>query len=423
MTTDLALLVLRSSAVMALALAAVACLSRSSAAMRHRVLALAFCGAVMVGPLVAVVPAWPVLPSPSIALAPASTESPAGAVSPAIPQPVEAGRVAPLSPLDAALIVWALGAALAFARLAGGSWYVRRLAGQSRSTASDTWARVLDEVRAGYGLHRPVRLAVTAREGVLATFGVLKPTVLVPRSAIGWDEERVRVVLLHELAHVRRGDWLVQVFAESARAVFWFNPLFWIGCARLRRESECACDDQVLAAGTGPDRYAEHLVEIARGSRRARMPWAAVVPMARQSTLEGRVTAMLNPVLDRRTPSRLAVLASSTARGCRRDRGGRPPARRAGRLRWQSRAPSSIPAAECCRVSRSRSKTATRSSGRPPPARTASSSSIRSAPAATSSKRRFPASSRFATSWCCPRDLVRCRTSRCKSGRSRRRSE
>ena len=122
----------------------------------------------------------------------------------------------------------------------------------------------------------------------------------------------MRVVLLHELAHVRRGDWLVQVFAESARAAFWFNPLFWIGCARLRRESECACDDQVLAAGTGPDRYAEHLVEIARGSRRARMPWAAVVPMARQSTLEGRVTAMLNPVLDRRTPSRLAVLASST---------------------------------------------------------------------------------------------------------------
>ena len=53
---------------MALALAAVACLSRWSAAMRHRVLALAFCGAVVVGPLVAVVPAWPVLPSPSIAL-------------------------------------------------------------------------------------------------------------------------------------------------------------------------------------------------------------------------------------------------------------------------------------------------------------------------------------------------------------------
>ena len=217
----------------------------------------------------------------------------------------------PLSGLDAALIVWALGAALALARLAGGSWYVRRLARHSRGTAGDTWARVLDEVRAGYGIGRAVRLAVT-REHVLATFGVVAPTVLVPRSAIGWGEDRVRVVLLHELAHVKRGDWLVQVFAESARALFWFNPLFWIACARLRRESECACDDEVLASGMRPHRYAEHLVEIARGSRRARMPWAAVVPMARQSTLEGRVTAMLNPVLDRRTPSRLAVLASTS---------------------------------------------------------------------------------------------------------------
>ena len=80
MTTDLALLVLRSSAVMALALAAVACLSRWSAAMRHRVLALAFCGAVVVGPLVSVVPAWPVLPSPSVAWPPAPVESSATAV-------------------------------------------------------------------------------------------------------------------------------------------------------------------------------------------------------------------------------------------------------------------------------------------------------------------------------------------------------
>ena len=103
MTTDLALLVLRSSAVMALALVAVACLSRRSAAMRHRVLAFAFCGAVVVGPPVAVVPAWPVLPAPSIAWTAASAGSPAGAVSPASPQPVQAGGVAAVSPLDAVL--------------------------------------------------------------------------------------------------------------------------------------------------------------------------------------------------------------------------------------------------------------------------------------------------------------------------------
>ena len=218
---------------------------------------------------------------------------------------------APAFTATAALIAWALGATVAFLRLAGGSWYVHRLANQSHREVGGAWTSVLDQVRDGFGIERPVRLAVTNREGVLATFGVLKPTVLIPRSAIAWDEDRVRVVVLHELAHVKRGDWLVQVLAESARAVFWFNPLFWIACARLRRESECACDDEVLAAGMRPERYAEHLVEIARRNRHIQMPWAAVVPMARQSTLEGRVTAMLNPGLDRRTPSRLAAFVST----------------------------------------------------------------------------------------------------------------
>ena len=312
MTTDLAIIAVRSAAVMVVALAAVACLSRRSAALRHRVLALAFCGSVMVGPLVSVVPAWRVLPAPASAWPPAASGSgdAIASVVPAATAPAADGASVPAPGLDLALLVWAVGASLALLRLAGGSWYVRRVAGLAHEDAGSTWTRLLDEVRAGYGISRHVRLAVTDREGMLATFGAIRPTVLLPRTATRWDADRVRVVLLHELAHVKRGDWLVQVLAETARAVFWFNPLFWIACSRLRRESECACDDEVLAAGMVPDCYAEHLVDIARGSRFSRMPWAAVVPMARQSTLEGRVTAMLNPVLDRRAPSRLAVVGS-----------------------------------------------------------------------------------------------------------------
>ena len=310
MTTDLALLAIRSSVVMALALAAVACLSGWSAALRHRVLALAFCGAVVVGPLVSVVPEWRVLPVPPASW-PTTASEPVVAVAATAPAAtVEAPGASRPAWLDAALFIWALGASLALLRLAGGSWYVRRLASRSQGEAGETWMRMLEEVRASYGIGRPVRMAITNR-GLLATFGVVRPTVIVPREATQWSVDRVRTVLLHELAHVRRGDWLVQVFAESVRAIFWFNPLFWTACSRLRRESECACDDEVLTAGMRPDRYAEHLVEIARGNRDARMPWAAVVPMARQSTLEGRVTAMLNPVLDRRAPSRMAVIAAS----------------------------------------------------------------------------------------------------------------
>ena len=279
MTTDFALVALRSSAVMVVALAAVASLSRWSAALRHRVLALAFCGAVVVGPLVAVVPAWLVLPAPASAwpaAASGSGDAAATVVTAATAAAAEA-RAFPPQRSTWPCSAWALGASVALLRLAGGSWYVRRVAGQAHGDAGDTWNRLLDEVRAGYGISRAVRLAVTDREGMLAAFGAIRPTVLLPRAATRWEADRVRVVLLHELAHVKRGDWLAQVVAETARAIFWFNPLFWIACSRLRRESECACDDEVLAAGMRPDRYAEHLVEIARGNRHARMPWAAVV--------------------------------------------------------------------------------------------------------------------------------------------------
>ena len=164
MTTDLALLVLRSSAVMALALAAVACLSRWSAAMRHRVLALAFCGAVVVGPLVAVVPAWPVLPSPSIALAPAAARVSGRRRLDRRSAAAGRGRRRRAAYRGARRGADRVGAwRRAGPREAGRRFLVRPAAGaaSSRSTAGDTWARVLDEVRAGYGIGRAVRLAVT----------------------------------------------------------------------------------------------------------------------------------------------------------------------------------------------------------------------------------------------------------------------
>ena len=149
MTTDLALLAVRSAAVMVVALAAVACLSRRSAALRHRVLALAFCGTVVVGPLVSVVPAWRVLPAPPSAWPPAASGSSDALASgeAAVTAPAADSASVPAPGVDLALLVWALGASLALLRLAGGSWYVRRVAGLAHDDAGPTWTRLLDEVR------------------------------------------------------------------------------------------------------------------------------------------------------------------------------------------------------------------------------------------------------------------------------------
>ena len=97
-----------------------------------------------------------------------------------------------------------------------------------------------------YGLTREIGISRTDSADLLATWGILRPQVLVPYHARDWTLDRVHVVLCHELAHIRRHDWLVQVGAEMLRALLWFNPLAWMVCTRLRRESEQACDDEVL---------------------------------------------------------------------------------------------------------------------------------------------------------------------------------
>ena len=175
-----------------------------------------------------------------------------------------------------------------------------------RALADGPWSVEMSRLAREYGIRRPITLLETKRHDVVATWGLLRPRILVPAHARGWSDEWSHVVLCHELAHIRRWDWPVQVLAEVLRAVLWFNPLLWIACARLRRESEHACDDAVLGAGVPAASYASHLVDIARACRAVPAGLPAL-SIARPSTLEWRITAMLNTSLDRQAPTRRSV--------------------------------------------------------------------------------------------------------------------
>src|SRR5262249_47808385 len=125
--------------------------------------------------------------------------------------------------------------------------------------------------------------------------------------------ERIRVVLTHEFAHIKRWDWPVQLVAELARAVYWFNPLFWLICRQLRSESEHACDDVVLNTGFDAKDYAAHLLDLARALKQSHRAWSPVLAMSRPPNLERRFTAMLNPSLNHRSVNRAAVFVSCAA--------------------------------------------------------------------------------------------------------------
>ena len=151
-------------------------------------------------------------------------------------------------------------------------------------------------------------LLLTRSRDTLATWGIRRPQILLPSDALAWETARTRIVLCHELAHIARGDWPIQITADLLRTLLWFTPFTWILCSRLRRESEQACDDHVLAQGVHAHTYAEQLVGIA-STRRQGPALASALSIARPSGLEERITDMLNPTLDRQPLSRRSRLA------------------------------------------------------------------------------------------------------------------
>lgn len=105
----------------------------------------------------------------------------------------------------------------------------------------------------------------------------------------------MRAVLLHEVAHVRRRDTLVQCAAQLACALYWWNPLVWLASSRMRVEREHACDDEVLAAGVPASSYASDLLAIARALDRVALVGVGIVD---PSSTEAR----LRRILDARAP-------------------------------------------------------------------------------------------------------------------------
>ena len=314
---------LRSSAPMVIALLLHVVVGRRSAALRHAVLAAGLLAAIAVAPLTVLMPSWDVtipvasqaLPDatrPTIATATpgtfAAATAGAGAADSGVTAAVPATTTGPR--LDAESVVlglWLTGLLLAFARLFSGLARLARLSRAATVDADGDSLRLLQRLTAAHGITRRVVLLTTTAAGVLGTWGLFRPVVLLPTQAHGWSRERLQVALSHELAHIRRGDWPLQVAADVVCALFWFNPLCWLLAARLRREAEFACDDAVLDTGDEAPAYASHLLDIARACCAPAAAHLPATPVARPSTLEGRITAMLDTHRNRQTLSRPAL--------------------------------------------------------------------------------------------------------------------
>jgi beta-lactamase regulating signal transducer with metallopeptidase domain len=192
--------------------------------------------------------------------------------------------------------IWASGVGVIAFRCAAAAVQLRRMRMQSTPFPLDgqDTAGLREEVGGWRRWH--LRVSTTADPASPLTWGFFRPVVLLPRDSVRWERARLRAALLHELAHVRRGDNLFQVLALAVCALHWFNPLVWVCARRMQTEAEIAADDFVLCAGVRPSSYAAELLQFALRLNGRHKSFALLgASMATPLTLETRITSIVNP--------------------------------------------------------------------------------------------------------------------------------
>lgn len=237
--------------------------------------------------------AAPLAPAPAKAVAPAAVVR-VEAV-PAAPSPSLQARLQPALPWILAL--WAAGVALLSLRLLGGWVWMQRLRHGRASRAAEEWQTLVRVLARRMGLARDVVLLLCERLESPVALGVLRPVILMPPALLtGLEPLALEAVLLHELAHIRRQDYLVNLLQSFAETLLFYHPAVWWISAVIRQERENACDDAAVRHTGDAVAYARtlSLLEEFRMDTRIK-PAAHPAPAANGGSLLARVRRLLAP--------------------------------------------------------------------------------------------------------------------------------
>jgi beta-lactamase regulating signal transducer with metallopeptidase domain len=295
---------------------------RSSAAVRHLLLAVTTLALIAMPAATVLLPSWSagLLPdpfqsreelrtAPSAGTTGAVTDMHRGGLGSGKPMETS-GRTGASGPVASSgpsqinwpywlVLFWVGGALVLFAILAGAKLYGILVAGRAPFIEQARLLGALKEAARRLDLKQEVILVQSDRFKVPTVFGIFQPRLLLPSRAGSWPEDRLKTVLHHELAHIKRRDILVQLLAQVACCIYWLNPLVWILERRLFIERERACDDMAMGQDIKASDYAGHLMEVLEelGDRRNTL-WVTAA-MAEGTDFKDRILSVLNPAAKR----------------------------------------------------------------------------------------------------------------------------
>ena len=160
-------------------------------------------------------------------------------------------------------MLWLLGGMFHAARLTLGMRHTRRLRTNAQPLPGD-WENRLDRLKQRLRIRQPIAFRKSDQTSVPLTFGWLKPVVLIPASLLTQlSPEQLEMIVLHELAHICRHDYLWSLGQSVAEVVLFYHPAYWYIARMLEREREFACDQITVSLTQQPQTYARTLLQVA----------------------------------------------------------------------------------------------------------------------------------------------------------------
>jgi len=206
---------------------------------------------------------------------------------------------------------WLACVAVLLVRYAGGFWHVRRLRLHSSNVAPSTWQATAERVAARLRIKAAFRVVESAAVDSPSVIGAIRPMILLPVAALTTlTPAQVEALLAHELAHIRRGDYLVNLLQTVVETLLFFHPAVWWMSSRIRAEREHCCDDVAVAVCGEAESYAAALAELAA----VRSEGAALAMGAVRGPILARIKRLLDlPDDEPRSAGGVAALALGLA--------------------------------------------------------------------------------------------------------------
>lgn len=208
------------------------------------------------------------------------------------------------------VIAWLFGVVILLARLLNGWWRVRALQRLALSAPPSRWQEAADRLARRLGIRRRVRVTDADTVETPTVIGWWRPVIVLPLVALsGLTPSQTDAILMHELAHIRRHDYLVNLLQHVAETVLFYHPAVWWVSHRMRVEREQCCDAIVVTQCADPLDYATALTRL----EEARQPAPSLAVAATGGRLVERVRHLLGARTDRHTPAHALVTATIIA--------------------------------------------------------------------------------------------------------------